>query len=305
MAKSLSPASGGSAPGRRPESRRQSARLVKGGGRAKAASDGGSLDKLLGLLGVFSSQRPIVSVDEMIEALALSKSSAYRYVKALTRAGLIAAVANGQYVLGPRIIQLDRQIRDFDPLYNAGGPLMDEYVRKTGHSALVSALYSHCVVCVRAALAPGAPSGLFSRGQTRSLIAGSSSRAILPYLPAHQLPKLYAAYARPIAAAGLGKDWSAFKEALASIRNKGYATSISEFNPGVMGISAPIFNFDRAVIGSFSVSIMRTLSPAEFETEAAHVVQFAGRVTAVLARIGAGVDLSPRAVGGRQKNGST
>src|SRR5690349_9754226 len=72
---------------------------------------GTSLDRLLGLLGLFTAKTPIVSAEDMISALKLSRSSGYRYLKALAEAGLIAAVANGHYVLGPRVIQLDLQIR--------------------------------------------------------------------------------------------------------------------------------------------------------------------------------------------------
>src|SRR5581483_8223049 len=116
-------------------------------GAGLAASN--SLARTLGILNLFTPAAPLWSTEAIIQSHGMSRSSGYRYIKALADVGLIAPVSNGYYILGPRIVELDRQIRQCDPLYIAGGPVMKELVTETKHSAHLCALFSGAVLCVR------------------------------------------------------------------------------------------------------------------------------------------------------------
>jgi DNA-binding IclR family transcriptional regulator len=120
---------------------------------------------MLELLDLFTPAAPIWAAEDLIRYLGLSRSTGYRYIRALHSARLIAGVANGYYVLGERIIELDRQIRHYDPIYLAGGKVMKPLVEETGCSALLCTLYRDSVMCVREELAGNSPATLFSRGQ--------------------------------------------------------------------------------------------------------------------------------------------
>ena len=184
----------------------------------READGSSSLVRLLGLLDLFTPAAPAWSAEALIKSLGMSRSTGYRYVKALTDVGLLTPVSNGHYVLGPRIVELDRQIRQCDPLYNAAGPALKWLVAKSGFSALLCALYSGSVLCVREELAADSPPNMFSRGQTRPLFRGAASKIILPFLRPHQLRILYAKHAKAIATSGLGTDWTTFRANLAKIR---------------------------------------------------------------------------------------
>lgn len=213
-----------------------------------------SFERMLGLLDLFTPSAPVRPVTDLVSYLGTSRSTSYRYIKALHAAGLIEAVANGRYVLGPRIVEFDRQIRMTDPLYKSGAQVLRPLMELTGHSALLCALYSDSVMCIREELAEGSPPTLFSRGQRRPLFAGAASKIILPYLPPHRLRSIFQQHQRAIALAGLGTDWQSFRDNLAAIRRDGYILSHGEFNPGVFGISAPVFNADGLVVGSIGMA---------------------------------------------------
>ncbi|GAA5232283.1 IclR family transcriptional regulator [Verticiella sediminum] len=225
---------------------------------AKASEKDGdaqsSLERMLGLLDIFTPSAPVRPVTDLVNYLGTSRSTSYRYIKALHEAGLIEAVANGHYVLGPRIVEFDRQIRLADPLYRVGGQVLPSLVELTGHSALLCALYRDSVMCIREHLAEGAPPTLFSRGQRRPLFTAAASKIILPYVPPHRLRRIFEQHQRSIALAGLGTDWQGFRSTLAGIRRKGYVVTYGEFNPGVFGVSAPLFNADELVIGSIGIA---------------------------------------------------
>lgn len=257
-----------------------------------------SLVRLLGLLDLFTPAAPVWSTDALIRSHGMSRSTGYRYIKALNDVGLLAAVSNGYHILGPRIIELDRQIRQCDPLYIAGGPVLKQLVAATGHSALICTLFSSSVLCVREEITPDSPPNVLTRGQRRPLFQGAASKIILPYLRPHQLRTLYAKHARTIATSGLGSDWASFRTTLAEIRRNGYLLTIGEFNPGVIGISAPIFNRSRNILGSIGI----TGAEAKFNREeidriAPLVVKAAHQVTERISIISIDMDRPPRAVG--------
>ena len=213
-----------------------------------------SLEKMLGLLDVFTASAPAWSTEDLIRFSGTSRSTCYRYIKVLQETGLLTPVSGGAWMLGPRIIELDRTMRLCDPVTIGGGPPMRRLAQDTGHSALLCLLFSGTVMCVDDVPAAGAPAGLFSRGQRRPLFAGAASKVILAHLPPHQLRALFTRHRTAIAAAGLGADWDAFRAALRAIRDAGHCVTIGEFRPGILGIAAPLFNAEGGVLGSLGIA---------------------------------------------------
>ncbi len=90
----------------------------------QAGGSDNSLERMLGLLDLFSVERPTWTVEEICEHLSLSQATAYRYLRLLSRTGLLAPAAGGAYSLGPRITELDRQMWRTDPLLVQGLPVI-------------------------------------------------------------------------------------------------------------------------------------------------------------------------------------
>lgn len=257
-----------------------------------------SLQKMLGLLDVFTPAAPVWSTEDLIRYSGCSRSTCYRYIKVLHEAGFLTPVANGCYLLGPRILELDRQIRMCDPVYTAGGPPMRRLAARTGHSALLCVLYRDSVMCVREELSADAPEGLFSRGQKRPLFSGAASKVILAHLPAHQLRKLFSRQRRTIARAGLGADWDRFRATLRAIREQGYCVTTGEFSPGITGIAAPVFNRAGRALGSLGIALRAARIERSQIPALAHQVMKAAQEASERIRSGRyGVDLPARAVG--------
>jgi DNA-binding IclR family transcriptional regulator len=263
-----------------------------------AETSSNSLARTLGILNLFTPAAPLWSTESIIRSHGMSRSSGYRYIKALADVGLIAPVSNGYYILGPRIVELDRQIRQCDPLYIAGGPVLKELVNQTSHSALLCALFSGSVLCVREELTPDTPSNIFTRGQTRPLFQGAASKVILPYLRPHQLRAVYAKHPATIAASGLGVDWASFRTNLSKIKADGYLMTIGEFNPGVIGISSPVCNGEGQILGSIGIAGAEShFTKAEKNRCVAAVLHAAEQMGERIAAISVGVDRPARAVG--------
>ena len=85
-----------------------------------------SFGKILTVLGLYSTARPIINVDTISEELGLSKPTSYRYLKELVSAELLQRMSgtSGDYTLGPKIAVLDFISRTTDPLVTISIPFM-------------------------------------------------------------------------------------------------------------------------------------------------------------------------------------
>ena len=219
-----------------------------------AADSASSLAKTFQVLDLFTEATPVWSTAEIIEAIDASRSTGYRYIKALHDAGLLTSVRNGYYSLGPRIIEMDLMIRLTDPLLLASHGVLEDLVDKIGHSATLCTAFRDSVLCIGESRSPLSPAVRFSRGQRRSLFQGAVSKVILAYLPHYRLKALYPRQHVQIEKAGLGSTWSEFRATLGEIKKNGYHVTFGEFNPGVYGVAAPILNQQKTALGSIGVA---------------------------------------------------
>jgi DNA-binding IclR family transcriptional regulator len=77
----------------------------------------------------------------------------------------------------------------------------------------------------------------------------------LAHLPARTLKTLFAHDADDVRQAGLGNGLDEFRRTLAAVRRLGYNISRGEIDPGRLGIAAPIFDRERAILGSLSLAL--------------------------------------------------
>jgi DNA-binding IclR family transcriptional regulator len=221
---------------------------------AEISDSANSLAKTFQVLDLFTEAEPVWSTTAIIEALDATRSTGYRYIKALHDAGLLASVRNGHYSLGPRIIEMDLALRLTDPLLLASEGVLEGLVDTIGHSALLCTSYRDSVLCIGECRAPDSPANRFRRGQRRPLFQGAISKVILAYLPHYKLKAIYPRYHTEIENAGMGSTWKAFRTTLGEIKKKGYHLTVGEFNPGVIGVAAPILDLQKTSLGSVGVA---------------------------------------------------
>jgi DNA-binding IclR family transcriptional regulator len=209
---------------------------------------------MLRVVDLFSEHAPVWTVDDIAVKLDYTRATAYRYVGELHEAGLLTRVGRGAYALGPRIIELDRQIRRCDPLLGAAEEVMQGLLRPNrGQVVLLCNLFRDKVLCIHQAGHDRELGVSFARGRPMPLFRGATSKAILAYLPERRLTKLFLQYQQQIGAAGLGRSGEEFLASLKAIRRQGYAITNADVDPGVIGVGVPVFSAERAVIGSLSV----------------------------------------------------
>lgn len=213
-------------------------------------------DRVLGVMDLFGGDRAEWSVEDAAEALGLSVTTTYRYFKSLARSGLIHAYVPGRYVLGPAIIQFDRQMRLHDPLITIARPEMERLARLFGDQCviLLARLYHDRVMCVHQAFSERPPFAVsYERGRLMPIDRGAASKAILAYVTPRMLRALKQ---RRLDGNAPNVEMTAqLKSQLRDIRSRGFAITEAELDSGLRGIAVPIFQPDQSIDGSLSVVV--------------------------------------------------
>jgi len=193
------------------------------------------------ILRLFSPERPQWTADETAAALGFSRSTAYRQLGALVKSGLLEALeGSSAYVLGPAIIELDRNIRLSDPLLTAATPAMRWLAEQAPVpcTVLLCRLYRDRVMCIEQEEKAGAAGTVsYERGRPMPLSRGAPSRTILAQLPPRRLATLMPSIEAENAA---GFDSEAFCRRLREIRKDGHCVTRGEVDDDVVGIAVPL-----------------------------------------------------------------
>lgn len=243
--------------------------------------------KMLAALDLFSVERAVISTAELSAELGLPRATAYRYLKTLCESGLLLRLGNSDFCLGPRIVQLDRQIQLSDPMIAASRAPMQEALAEGGWDGmLLCSFVRDFVLCTHQEVRPNSEVRLKrARGMPFPMFRGPSSLIIVAYLPVESVRRLYlrALEGGDPSLAALGPDWEAVRKRLRAIRRQGFAVSHNEFQTGLTGISAPLFDPRGRIMGSIAGVLSQGAAAQRDEGE------MAASIMACARRIGEGL----------------
>jgi len=240
---------------------------------------GSSSTRMLHVLDFFTLEKPVWTVEELQDALSSSRATTYRYVKALVDAGLLAPATEGAYVLGSRIIELDRQIRLSDPLLAAARQVMEQVSAETGANLMLCSFYGEKVMCIDREWVDTSFQSSFERGRPMPLFKGATAKMILAYLPPYHQRNILLHNAREIAEVGLGETWEEFRENMKALRREVGHVSYGEVDPTLIGIGAGILLETGEVVGSISFIAKRAdTGPERIEMLRERIARAAGEI---------------------------
>jgi DNA-binding IclR family transcriptional regulator len=265
-----------------------------------------SLERMLSLLDRFAQSSPVWSADELADALGFTRSAVYRYIRELSASGLLAPVATGRYSLGPRIIQLNRQLEESDPM------LVAMQTVEADLPCLAAEQKWHlCRLFRDRVVAIGEYGQLdkdlsYRRGCPMPLLRGATSTAVLAWLPDRQLMRIYLENQDEARTPTLGASWPDYRKALAGIRKQGYALALAEVDEGVFALAAPVFAADGKVTGS--ISVVRSLdhySAQRVPHEGALVAEIGRRISETIQRMAVARDQTATTKTSRKRHKET
>jgi DNA-binding IclR family transcriptional regulator len=200
-----------------------------------------SVSKALRMLGLFSTERPAWSLQDMRRSLGLSKPMTYRLARTLEYEGFIALdEERGIYHIGPSIIPCASLIHSETELTRLAQPYLEELVKKTEESAVLALEMLGSVVVVELVATPH----FFKPPHPALWIAVSSlanacARVIAAFKSEGEREKLVAQPQEKLTEATI-TDPEAIRAELEKVRREGIAFDIEEHTRGLCAVAAPV-----------------------------------------------------------------
>jgi IclR family transcriptional regulator, KDG regulon repressor len=246
-------------------------------------------DKMMDILDAFSLRRRELSVREIVELTGLNRPTATRLVANLERRGLLQpASTSGRYRLGQRLFELGSIVRaSFSVVEAAAGPLSALEQRSGATIILAVRNGEHSVIVDRRqGVGEGHPMVPMpvEVGNVRPLTYGLIGEVFLASLPAETVDTLLDKYPLPRHTPYAVSDRAVFLERLPLFRSRGYGIEVNEAMEGLMGVAAPIFDFEGNTAGVLALGFPATREndSAFMETTIANLVQSAADISANL-----------------------
>ncbi len=214
-----------------------------------------SLERGVDLLFLFSAERPVLSLQEISQALDLPASTAYRVVATLCKKGVIArnAAAKG-YELHASVLRLQAALRARLNIRRLALPALEALARDSGETSQLCLLQGHEIVCAEAVSSPNTIRFTPEKGRALPLHASALGRAILAIMP----DAYFARYVREVGLRAMTPhtvtDSRKLQPILAQVRTQGWAISFQQMFAGARGVAVPIFGDRSTVVASMGVS---------------------------------------------------
>lgn len=195
-----------------------------------------------------------LGVVRIAELVGREKSQVSRALSALAASGLVDRDPDSRaYRLGWRLFAL--AARSGRPrLISLAGPVLRGLVAGTGETAHLTVLQGGEVLTLLSEAPPYAISANGWSGRTVPVVCTSSGRALLLD---HDLPALEKLL-EGVSFAGLGpnapSDVAELHRRISAARGIGYAVVDEEFEPGLVGVAAPVRDLAGRVIAALNVS---------------------------------------------------
>jgi len=196
----------------------------------------GVVDKVVSILACL--HHAPATLADLVQSTQISRPTAHRLALALEHHGLVERDRQGHFVLGARLALWSAGI---DPLRRAADAVVVRLRDATGVSAQVYRRAGDQRLCIAAAEPAAGLRDTVPLGASLTMKAGSAAQVL-------------AAWAAAAERASILKG-SAFTEAdLARVRERGWAHSLGQREPGVASLAAPVRDAADAVVAAVSIS---------------------------------------------------
>jgi len=201
-----------------------------------------SVQRVLAIFESFTAGSTSLNLQEIADRSRLSKSTAFRIVQSLDKAGYLVRLENQAYCLSHRFTRLAGLVSSTLNVRQIARPVMIELAERSHEAVTLNTVQGRNRVCVDVIDVPSSLMSVSRPGMQVPLVDGASAKTLMAHLPKSEQQQViaHAAKASKRTRAGLGAE-------LEQIRARGYAVSYDERVLGLAAVSAPIREVDGEV----------------------------------------------------------
>lgn len=198
------------------------------------------------------------SLGKISEETGLPKPTAHRLLGQLVDANVVYQLADQEYMLGVRAIELGQALLNAPAWEHAfvARPELKEFARTTGETVTLHVRMGNYRMCIAEFESVHALRYVGGVGLTAPLYLGSAGKVLLAFASERDRERYLTALER--AAAHVGPtdhalDISALRRTLHEVRTAGWAESTGERIEGASAVSVPVRGDDGSLVASLSV----------------------------------------------------
>jgi len=209
--------------------------------------------RALHLLKAFTAERPERSLSDLARTVGLNKTTTYRLLTALLSEGMVARAPGGEaFRLGPEVLALGSRAQGASDLRAAARAELVALAAETRETATLEILVGREVLILDEVMGSHVMGTVPSVGTRWPAHATSTGKNLLAHLPE---PVLEAMLREPLSSPTprAVTDPAALRRELARVRERGYAVSLEELEPGFVAVAAPVRAADGSVVAAISL----------------------------------------------------
>lgn len=214
-----------------------------------------TVDRLVRILDCFSPERPTWSLAELSVHLGLPKSTLHRFLASLESHSILRRGLNDKrWRLGYRLIAWGEFAAQSTGLRHVARPIMRDLVAATGETVILTVYQGQEVVCIEKVETSHSVRMTLDVGTRRPPHAGASSKVLMAYLPEGEVQAIIRDRGLPEVCTNTITDPEELAAELARIRERGYAESREETDPGAWGVATPIHERSGNVVAAIGIA---------------------------------------------------
>jgi IclR family KDG regulon transcriptional repressor len=213
-----------------------------------------SVANAIRLIKVFSDEDYEIGISELGKRLALPKSTVHRLASTLIEGGMLEqSEENGKYRLGLVVFELGSLVRRKMDFSSEAKPFLMALREKTGETVHLAILDHSSIVYINCLESKQAIRMTLDVGMRKPAHSTAAGKVMLAFQPAEVLAQVMADGLNEHTANTI-VDPDEFRQELAQIRARGYATADEENEVGVRSLAAPVRDHAGNVIAATSIA---------------------------------------------------
>jgi len=202
-----------------------------------------AVGRALEIFDAYDNEHLSLSLQEIAERIRMPKTTAFRLVNTLERAGFLVRMDNQQYCLSLKMARLGGLVRSTLSIRDIARPIMLEVNEQTRETVTLNTVVGNERMVLEVVDTPSPLMSMARLGQHMPLLLGAASRILLAYMEPAELERVL----KVNTVGSENFDRAALEREFARARRQGYAISRGTRVPGLTAIAVPIFDITNRV----------------------------------------------------------
>lgn len=207
-----------------------------------------AVGRALAIFDAFDNEHLALTLQELSERIRMPKTTTFRLVATLERAGFLIRMDNQQYCLSLKLARLGGLVRGTLSIREIARPVMLQVNQQTQETVTLNTVVGNDRMVLEVVDTPSPLMSMARLGQHQPLFLGAAGRVIMAYMEPGELDKVLKANAPA------DFDRTALDRELSRFRRQGFGLTRGQRVPGLTAIAVPIFDISGRVPHSLALT---------------------------------------------------